>query len=207
MQKAVADVHTAPASIKFHLPKIGSLQNVPRNEKKFKNFVKNSMKIHNDSLINDIWLHINKHREIEDKVGTSESSTVDNKPSASGASLMPQESIIVTTLNDPTEVTKEKKAKKKKRERENIDATTLEKFDELEPDIAAPVLEKGENKKKKRKLKAVRDDEQEVSEAPLASVKDGDNSPTGDFEQETTLTKNNNSKKKRKEDKKKKANK
>lgn len=73
VQEAVANVKSAPGSIQSHIIKIGTLTNVPRNEKKFKNFVKNSIKLFNDSLIDEIWAHICKYnnKSLQNESGTT----------------------------------------------------------------------------------------------------------------------------------------
>ena len=52
---AVENSAEAPENIRLYLSKISSLGNVPRNKNKFSNFLKNSFKIHSDSVINGIW--------------------------------------------------------------------------------------------------------------------------------------------------------
>ncbi len=39
---------------------MSELANVPRNQKKFSNFIKNSLKLHQQSVIDDIWKFLEK---------------------------------------------------------------------------------------------------------------------------------------------------
>jgi cell growth-regulating nucleolar protein len=58
--KAVEDAESAPANIREHLVRLGELTNIPRQEKKFRNFVANSLKLRHDSLVGQIWAHLVK---------------------------------------------------------------------------------------------------------------------------------------------------
>jgi len=55
---AISDCSNAEASIQPHLKRLGDLTNIPRNQKKFSNFIKNSLRLFNDSLIEKIWKYL-----------------------------------------------------------------------------------------------------------------------------------------------------
>lgn len=54
VQKAIEDAAVAPQT-KAHLQKLMGFNNVPRKERPFANFVKNSLKLWNDQAIADMW--------------------------------------------------------------------------------------------------------------------------------------------------------
>ena len=61
VESAASDrVNEAPVAIKSFLPSLQKLGNVPRQQKKFVNFVKNSLRLHNESLINQMWSFLEK---------------------------------------------------------------------------------------------------------------------------------------------------
>ncbi|CAN0049726.1 unnamed protein product, partial [Hapterophycus canaliculatus] len=45
----------APKPLCHHLIRMGDLGNVPRQEKKFKNFVKNSLRVFDDGSVSKLW--------------------------------------------------------------------------------------------------------------------------------------------------------
>ena len=55
LNSAVENLHSAPENIQSYLTRLGALGNVPRNKNKFVNFIKNSMKIYSDAIIESIW--------------------------------------------------------------------------------------------------------------------------------------------------------
>jgi alkylhydroperoxidase/carboxymuconolactone decarboxylase family protein YurZ len=57
VSEAASDPCT-PAKLKEQLARMAELGNVPRQEKKFKNFVKNSLRLWNDAEIEGIWKHL-----------------------------------------------------------------------------------------------------------------------------------------------------
>jgi len=48
-------VDVAPASLKSHFTKLMEFNNVPRKPKPFKNFAKNSLKLWNDKVLDEMW--------------------------------------------------------------------------------------------------------------------------------------------------------
>lgn len=53
-------VDVAPASLKHHFTQLLSFSNVPRKPKPFKNFAKNSLKLWNDKVLDEMWEIIEK---------------------------------------------------------------------------------------------------------------------------------------------------
>ena len=56
------NIKNAPNQIKQYLSRIKELTNVPRNKKKFINFSKNSLKLYNDKLLENIWSYLDGFR-------------------------------------------------------------------------------------------------------------------------------------------------
>ena len=52
---AASKADEAPRNIRPYVLRLNSLGNVPRNKNKFSNFMKNSVKINNTSVIDDLW--------------------------------------------------------------------------------------------------------------------------------------------------------
>ncbi len=55
----------APSSVAALLPRLAELSNVPRQKKKFVNFVKNSLRLYSDKAIEDLWLHLESGKEAD----------------------------------------------------------------------------------------------------------------------------------------------
>lgn len=60
IERAVSNVSDAHATIQQYVVRLGTQSNVPRNANKFKNFLRNSFRIHNETLINSIWSFLEK---------------------------------------------------------------------------------------------------------------------------------------------------
>jgi hypothetical protein len=60
------NIKKAPNQIKQYLSRIKELTNVPRNKKKFINFSKNSLKLYNDLLLENIWSYLDGFRCLTD---------------------------------------------------------------------------------------------------------------------------------------------
>jgi cell growth-regulating nucleolar protein len=60
IERAVSNVSDAPITVQQYIVKLGTQSNVPRNANKFKNFLRNSFRIHNETLINIIWSFLEK---------------------------------------------------------------------------------------------------------------------------------------------------
>jgi cell growth-regulating nucleolar protein len=109
----------APSSIKQYMPRIAELNNIPRNEKKFGNFVKNSLRLYNDSIINDTWKYINSFRPPPAQQPSAKPSADDT--SSSEPSTKAQESTQEASSNSISE--KDVKVSSKKRKIEDGGST------------------------------------------------------------------------------------
>ena len=59
-ESAAERASEAPSNIRAHLVRMGELGNVPRNKKKFANFVRNSLRLYDDVLSESIWAFLEK---------------------------------------------------------------------------------------------------------------------------------------------------
>ena len=55
IETAIQNVPEAPQKLRSHIGNLGQLSNVPRNKNKFSNFIKNSFRLNDDNIINEIW--------------------------------------------------------------------------------------------------------------------------------------------------------
>jgi len=70
VEEAARSASGAPAAIKTHLARLCDFGNVPRNQKKFINFCQNSMRIHSEPIINQIWKHLEDLRSKSDSLSS-----------------------------------------------------------------------------------------------------------------------------------------
>ena len=147
VEHAASHQEQAPATIRPYLSRLAELGNVPRNKKKFNNFIKNSLKIHNDKMIEDIFNYLEK---IRNELCPPEQKKSD---SAVTAAQDIEENLI-------EEEKKRKKEKKEKRKRED-DGGIIAEVDTV--DAVDAVDEKRHKKDKKdkkhRKKKVFKDKE------------------------------------------------
>ena len=75
--EAAQNSSSAPANIRSYLSRMADFGNVPRNPKKFCNFVKNSLKLHSDATIELIWKYL---EDLRSKVSSAQESSVTSPP-------------------------------------------------------------------------------------------------------------------------------
>ena len=75
---AISDCSKADASIQPHLKRLGDLTNIPRNQKKFINFIKNSLRLFNDSLIEKIWKYLESFKPKVESSTANPTNGIDN---------------------------------------------------------------------------------------------------------------------------------
>ena len=110
--EAATKVSDAPANIRSYLGRMSELANVPRNQKKFSNFIKNSLKLHQQSIIDDIWKfleklkleHSKKNDEINENKNFEDTVKVIKVPT-------PALDVIAEEKNNDSSQIKEKKIK------------------------------------------------------------------------------------------------
>ena len=123
--RSAADACKNNAQLKGLLVRIAENDNVPRKKTKFLNFIKNSMKVGNKTLVEKAWEEIEKAGKESSISGTSK---VDNVPS-------------------PSENDEEMKKTKSKN---SVDNETTSNVSESRTDEDDPPLSKKERKKRKR---------------------------------------------------------
>lgn len=136
----------APAQVQPYLERLSSLNNVPRNQKKFINFARNSLNIRSDGLLESLWKFMDTCRV--QKEGESEAA------SSSAAT----QAVDAPAAVPPT-ATEEGKSKKEKRKRDDEVEEVKEHIDE--------VVKDDEGKKKKKKKDKSNDKEDEAPAAPV----------------------------------------
>lgn len=58
VEKAASDISSAPQPLRQFLGNLTGYGNVPRNEKKFINFVKNSLNVRSDKVTSELWAYL-----------------------------------------------------------------------------------------------------------------------------------------------------
>ena len=171
IETAFASVLQAPVSIRTYLEKLSLQTNVPRNKSKFGNFIKNSLRVHNDKLIDEIWMFLEKHKpsvpvahttagvgerdnveEIVDSKGKSVVSCSSSKP-VEDEEEVAVEGGEVEEDEEARRIRKEKKREKKERKKEKREREP-EAIDESEEiEMHEEKQEEEEQKKKNKKKK------------------------------------------------------
>lgn len=172
LANAVTGAANAPESIRSYLPRLVQLGNVPRNRSKFFNFVKNSLRIYNDSTITSIWDFLESTAK-KDLVAEQEA----NKKQHEKQVKKLEPAGVEEDVEAPALEVSEKKKKKKKRELEAVAETTegeeelvksskkQKKREELEAELAAAQEEAEREEKRARKAMKKAKREREVQEA------------------------------------------
>eukprot|EP00752_Nemacystus_decipiens_P002331 g2204.t1 len=113
----------APKPLCAHLVRMGDLGNVPRQEKKFKNFVKNSLRVFDEGSVSKLWDYMDCVKN--DMTREEKEAAVAAEAEAKAAARKQQEA-EATSAGD-----KSKKAKKsKKRAREEADKSGVQDKEE-----------------------------------------------------------------------------
>ena len=77
VEAAASDASSAPASIRSYVGNLVNYGNVPRNEKKFGNFVRNSLNLRSDAAIGELWKFLSdKQQEAQAAQDTALASAV-----------------------------------------------------------------------------------------------------------------------------------
>lgn len=145
IETACSKADTAPVTVRPHLQRLGELNNVPRNKKKFINFAKNSLRLYSDNVLEALWTYLDTYR-----VELKKETTVSKKAEPVVESSPVVEAVPEVETREVDEEKKEKKKlKKDKRKREAEEAAAAE----AAPEVAEDVEEKPEKKQKKKKSK------------------------------------------------------
>lgn len=155
-----------PINIRANLLKVCECTNVPRNKKKFCNFVKNSARIYSDTTIEAMWTYIEeiKTKHFGGKQEPTSNVTVQNDTTCEIVSCeaIPKiessgkkrkhlteetEETVKTVEEEDSEVKKEKKKKKKSHKGDDV------AVEELPEKVIAEGDDSASSKKEKKKKK------------------------------------------------------
>lgn len=159
LEYAMEHANEAPVSIRSYVPAICECANVPRQQKKFINFAKNSIRLHSPPLLDELWnfLESMKAKAMPDTpddevktapaVGASEPTKCDEKVSET--------------------VSKDKKSKdKKKRDKESEEDN--KESEEVVVEMPPKKVKKSKKKKDKEKVENVH--KEESSAVPVVTA-------------------------------------
>jgi cell growth-regulating nucleolar protein len=153
IQTACGNAATAPQIVRPYLQRVGELNNVPRNKKKFINFAKNSLRLYSDNVLEALWTYLDTYREDLKKEAEAKpvEAAKEEKPAAKSskkeAAPVVAEVVTESTESDEERAKKEKKKmKKEKRKREEEEAAAAAV-------VAEEVVEEVQKEKKSKKSK------------------------------------------------------
>lgn len=152
IETATSNVETAPAIVRPYLQRLGELNNVPRNKKKFINFAKNSLRLYSDNVLEALWTYLDNYRVEQKKEVEEEKVSASSKPVPVVAVVAPIVEAVAAADCDEEDEEKlkkeKKKAKKEKRKREVEQAEEAER--EVEPEVDEKLHKKKKSKKDKK---------------------------------------------------------
>jgi cell growth-regulating nucleolar protein len=160
IEEAATRSEEAPKHIRDNVLRMNDLGNVPRNKNKFINFVKNSMKIYNTNIIEEIWNFLEKLKEQKnvEKALTATKVEIKNEAKTDKTEINVEISSKVEESNTEEEIDNENKKKEKKArkaERKRIRESTIEIEEDgivVEDDVKDDEKKKTKkNKKEKQK--------------------------------------------------------
>ena len=187
VEAMVADASKAPTALREILSGLGGYGNVPRNEKKFANFVKNSLNVRSDGVIKALWAFLSeRHQEqqqqqqqkAEVEVAKAHGENKDDSARKSGEK-------DTNEVEEKKEGKKEKKSKEKKNKKrkhsehqkagsESTKASkmTTEASAASSSDDTNELKEKKQKKKKKKKKKEKCEGRGEKSDEAKVAMKE-----------------------------------
>lgn len=116
IEEAASRSEEAPKHIRENVLRLNDLGNVPRNKNKFINFVKNSMKMYNTNLIEEIWNFLEKLKEQKNlvKVPTASKTELRNEVKKEKVENIVEIASEVNESNTEEDMDNENKKKEKK---------------------------------------------------------------------------------------------
>jgi cell growth-regulating nucleolar protein len=151
IETAVEEVVKAPPHLQSFVNNLGSYGNVPRNQKKFTNFAKNSLNVRNDKTIDELWGYLSTLQE-EYKTANAEAPVQPTQQKTQQQQQKPKEE----------EIQPKKESKKNKRE----DGSDVVEIQNKEPKKKAKITTTSEEKGK-----AANKDKEEISVDWVKKVK------------------------------------
>jgi len=136
------NIKNAPNQIKQYLNRLKELTNVPRNKKKFINFSKNSLKLYNDLILENIWTYLDGFRSSNDD---------SNAGASNGKGIVGIEDVKNVVV---------------------IDNHQLSHVEPLLIDNDKDVIDEDNNRKKKKKEKKVKKEKRKVETSECNGVED-----------------------------------
>lgn len=117
VEEAVSRASDAPIAIRPHILRLGDLGNVPRNKNKFGNFIKNSLRLQSQAIIDQMWGFLESLKAANDKAAAAQDAKSDTESQSQKQSVPETVEPIVSedTSEDRAEKKKEKKEKKNKK--------------------------------------------------------------------------------------------
>jgi cell growth-regulating nucleolar protein len=100
---------SAPSDIQKFLPRLSEFNNIPRNKRKFANFLLNSLRIQSTAVVDSIWNHLSSHAENSNKT--------EEKASAPASKPVSKKSVEDTAGEEDDEERERKKKLKKEKKR------------------------------------------------------------------------------------------
>ena len=173
IETATNKILEAPQRIRYYIEKLGQQSNVPRNKNKFSNFVKNSFRLNDERIIEEMWSFLERYKrgsndQIEENILEKDNN---HKPAVIEDSRQCDLEREETEREGSKEGKKMKKEKKKlKRKRNELERCNLEDecFEEGRELEKSQKIDKEKKEKKKKKSKKERDDQSDAIECELS---------------------------------------
>jgi hypothetical protein len=121
VSEAASDPCTPP-KLKEQLARMAELGNVPRQEKKFKNFVKNSLRLWNDAEIEAIWKHLEGLRAAQRDASAEAAAEAATAAAAAAVVEVPDAVAVVVAVTEDPAVQADAQSSSKKRKRDKTAA-------------------------------------------------------------------------------------
>lgn len=148
IETATSKADSAPSIVRPYLQRLGELNNVPRNKKKFINFAKNSLRLYSENVLEALWTYLDNYR-VDQKKEAEEKTAAPSKPTAPAAAPVVVAGADEDADSEKLKKEEKKKLKKEKRKREAEQAAAVE--EEVVAVEAEPMVEEKSHKKKKSK--------------------------------------------------------
>jgi cell growth-regulating nucleolar protein len=165
--KAVQFAEKAPPSIRTQIGRLSDLNasNIPRNQKKFVNFIKNSLRLHNENTINEMWAFIEQFKESSAEVdaSTSKTNSTPDVSTVSTSGVSTKHQIQKDHDNNvDSQIAQDKEEKKKKKRSKEAEAVQEVEIQETQ------IVEDREEKKNKKRSK----DANNIKESEIDDLED-----------------------------------
>jgi hypothetical protein len=144
LEYALEHMAEAPTTIRSYVPAICQSANVPRQQKKFINFAKNSVRLHSPPLLEELWNFL-------DGCKAKCLSEAEPEPEAAPMPVVPE--ALPSDVKPADDKKEEKKSKKKKKNKEGKEQAAVEE------EIAVEEVNDEKAKKRSKKKKDKKEDD------------------------------------------------